>query len=74
MELQTQLNSSNQWLLRLQDQLSAIPLRFSSEQENRLENIKLIVEELRLGAFNNPASSCGETNHLENTGLPLTVL
>ena len=60
---QTQLNSSNQLLLRLQDQLSAttgILQQSLSEQENRLENIQLIVEELeqvRLGGVNNPASS-----------------
>ncbi len=62
-ELHTQLNSSNQLI---QDQLSAtsaVLQQSLSKQENRLENIQLIVEELeevRLGAVNNPASSCSD--------------
>ncbi|XP_064388047.1 uncharacterized protein LOC135336227 [Halichondria panicea] len=66
MELQTQLNNSNQLLQKLQNQLSATTALLQqslSEQENRLENIKLVVEELeqvRLGGINNPASSCSD--------------
>ncbi|XP_064387384.1 uncharacterized protein LOC135335766 [Halichondria panicea] len=71
---QTQLNSSNQLLLRLQDQLSAttgILQQSLSEQENRLENIRLIVEELeqvRLGGVNNPASSCSDISQDRPSG------
>ncbi len=71
MELQTQLNSSNQLLQRLQDQLSAttsVLQQSLSEQENRLENIQLIVEELRLGTINNPASSCSDISQDRPSG------
>ncbi|XP_064388048.1 uncharacterized protein LOC135336228 isoform X1 [Halichondria panicea] len=71
MELQTQLNSSNQLLQRLQDQLSAttgVLQQSLSEQENRLENIQLIVEEVRLGTINNPASSCSDISQGRPSG------
>ncbi len=58
-------------LQRLQDQLSAttgVLQQSLSEQENRLENIQLIVEELCLGAINNPASSCSDISQGRPSG------